>query len=68
MTKDSFTLTSRADERQLSAMDTAFSGYSINFFTGTDLSDNVSFIYSSMNNFSIPKKVGACADVIYRGS
>ena len=68
MTKDSFTLTSRADERQLSAMDTAFSDYSIIFFTGTDLSDNVSFIYSSMNHFSIPKKVGACADVIYRGS
>ena len=68
MTKGSFTLTSRADERQLSAMDTAFSDYSIIFFTGTDLSDNVSFIYSSMNNFSIPKKVGACADVIYRGS
>lgn len=68
MTQGSFTLTSRADERQLSAMDTAFSDYSIFFLTATDLSDNVSFVYSSMNSFSIPTNVGECEDVIYRGS
>lgn len=68
MTKGSFTLTSRADKRQLSAMDTAFSDYSIIFLTATDLSDNVSFIYSSMNSFSRPTYVGECDDVIYRGS
>ncbi|MDI6667236.1 hypothetical protein QMA56_05865 [Leuconostoc falkenbergense] len=64
--KNSFTLTSSADERQLQAMDTAFPDYQVIFLTATDLSDDVSFIYSSTNKFSLPRSTAECFDPINR--